>query len=104
MRMLEMGGYTLDDVLAWLNAERKARSYGPPLTEMPKGKRLRACLCPVAEALGGSVVDGTDWYPVELEENNDGEGAWQKPIPLGECVRLFITDFDAGYYPELELR
>lgn len=93
--MSKLDGYTLDEVLAWINAERKARSYGPALTEIPKGTAMMCTRCPVAQALNNSPVNSDEWYPNPNWHFLDGAE------PLPECVRLFILDLDSGEYPEL---
>lgn len=94
--MSKLDGYTVDEVLEWVNAERKARSYGPPLAKIPKGVPKVCCHCPIARALNNSIVTDDSWYPVENWNMSSSQ-----PLPLPDYVRLFILDMDSDEYPEL---
>jgi len=110
--MTKLDGYSQEQVLAWLNAERKAHSYGPPLDCIPHGEIGNCETCPISIALNGSFVDGDGWIPVELtllEREDPLVSPWEflppwEPLPwepLPDFVRHFILDFDSGEYPEL---
>jgi hypothetical protein len=99
--------YSLDEVLAWLNAERKRLGFESSLETIPKGymyNGMFACSCPVALALSPSdtpsamnaIVDGDSYWPAVETLIND-----KTAHPLPDYVRMFITDWDAGHYPEL---
>ena len=102
--------YSLDEVLAWLNAERKRLGFKDSLETIPKGSMsdMLACSCPVSIALSSNdgpsalnaIVDGDNYWP-EAAVNSSLTGGLGKSYPLPENVRMFITDWDAGHYPEL---
>lgn len=105
--------YSLKEVLDWINRERVARGVGEPLATLPRGNRDNgslACGCPVARALGADgdpenyfnpIVDGTFvyFYP----DNRSSHLLNGNGVELPETVRMFISDFDCGRYPELVL-
>lgn len=98
---MKLDGYSLEEVLAWLNEQRAIFHIGPPLKAIPKGRRAVCNHCPIAEALSGCMIDGTNWWPPDAMRTT-GFLKSKDAHPLPECVRLFILDFDSGDYPELE--
>ncbi len=85
----------LDAVLRWANAVRLERGLGEPLTEIPKGRILESCACPLARALGTDVAIGLFTADFTLPGEEDDI------IELPEAASDFIRAFDAGAYPEL---
>lgn len=74
--------------LRWANRFR-ARWAEPPLAELPPGMRRQATACPLARAIGhGAVVE---------RRLHLGGNSFRTPL----YVRLFISRFDRGKYPEL---
>lgn len=106
---MESPDYSLDEILDWLNAERKRLGFNNSLETIPKGVlgKMLACSCPISIGLSSSgkpdalnaIVDGDNYWP-EFKDMRGGE--FPKNVrPLPEKVRMFITDWDAGHYPEL---
>lgn len=85
----------LKAVLAECNLIRKTLGL-PPRLEMLKGRRLSACRCPVARTIGcGTMNTHSGWL-----RPNDVFGKGNGSLVLID----FAYDFDAGEYPELEMK
>lgn len=82
-------------VLLWANLQRLKRRRAP-LFRLPKGTRANWRYCPVALALDARVGN-TSWWSLDEFVNNNPGG------PLPEFVQRFVTDFDAGLYPQYNL-
>jgi hypothetical protein len=101
-----MMDYSLDEILAWLNAERKYLGFRDSLETIPKGKLggMIACSCPVSIGLSShpgpdpmnTIVDGTRYWPEDADAHDN-----EQAMDLPEKVRAFLTDWDSGHYPEL---
>lgn len=88
-------------ILDWVNEQRKQYGIGAPLAALPKGIPDQACECVLARALGTTEV------PALVDETNTY--LRDESLPCSERVFIdtpdfaaqFIRDFDAGVYPEL---
>jgi hypothetical protein len=105
-----------NNVLHLVNAARRELGL-PLLDQLPRGLRASAAHCPIALALDekaeilpkAAAVPGNDrktasalaraWQTrAQLDEHY---GVWLVPLP--EALRRFVTDFDDGNFPELEV-
>ena len=84
-----------DEVLEWVNEVRARMDIGPPLEELPRGRRCTSSACPIARALGGAGVSRSDVFIRTYPQAT--------VIPLPDFVREFIENFDAGAYRYLDM-
>lgn len=87
-----------------LNDKGSATAIAAHLAEHDiKGKRGNACSCPVAEYLTRFTPDDVPIVSVgRVEIVSPGDDACSF-VPTPENVRTFITQFDAGLFPGLDL-
>lgn len=81
--------------LAFANEQRVA-NYLQPLAELPKGIKGNSCECVLAKAL--PIVDDK---PAKANPSFVYVGGLTVTVP--DAVGGFITSFDDGQYPDLEL-
>lgn len=73
-----------------------------------RGVRGNACVCPVAKYLAANGIRvGTDEGEAAVDEDqvriHSEDGGFGEFVDLQPNVQLFISSFDAGRYPDLEL-
>lgn len=96
-------GYTLPQVLRWINRERKLHGESP-LKKIPAGRQKSPWACPIAEALD-CVVDGTYYStPFDKHHNIDKNYVIYMCNTLPEYMRAFVADYDAGEITNEDLR
>ncbi len=87
----------IEETLRFVNAERKYRSIGEPLDELPRGRRDAGEGCPVALAFAPAdvLVSGSGIFFV---------GPTSEPGNLlpPEPVQQFIDAFDKGELPQYD--
>lgn len=86
--MVKPTGKDLQQVVDWCNEHRVVTM--PEITEMPKGKCRSKTDCPIAKATGWAAGSFTLTTSTGL-------------VAYPDVVRQFVTYFDRGYYPELQL-
>jgi hypothetical protein len=105
-----------DNVLRLVNAARRELGL-PPLDQLPRGLRASPAHCPIALALDekaevllkAAAVPGHDWKTASAlarawqtqAQLDEHYGVWFVSLP--EALRRFVTDFDGGNFPELDV-
>lgn len=88
-------------ILDWINEQRREYTIGGPLAALPKGVPGDSCNCVIGRALGTPVVpamaDTGDVYLVDHSIPLDERTFIEVPDYVGD----FICAFDRGDIPEL---
>lgn len=87
-----------------LRAVNRIRAeYGAePLTKLPRGRKCRAQLCPIARALPADKLPADTFPPYVYVSGSSivlGNATRHTPV----AIRRFVAAFDFGDFPELEL-